>query len=147
MKTKTFLVLCLFLSFSLAQLSAQSDKGSNGITKTFVNKINDFGYWAPVYCDGVLVDELWGNIKVQYLTHVENNSLKWEILIWKGELTGWYGEVFQIHEADKIGIPDAGIYTYHFNLVGNMGSHYINSGTYDWKTGIVTIDKAVCPGN
>ncbi len=147
MKIKTFLAFCLFLSFSFAQLSAQSDTTIKVINKTVVFKFDDFGYYAPIYCNGKIVDLLWGNIKVQYSDHIEKNFVKWEMYKWDGELTGWYGEVFQIHESDKIGIPNPGVYTFHFNLVGNMGNHYINSGTYDWQTGIVTIDKAVCPGN
>ncbi len=146
MKKKTLFVLCIFLSFSLVQLSAQTDTTIKVINKTVVFNIDDFGYYAPVYCDGKIVDMLWGNIRVKYLDHIEKGFVKWEMFIWDGELKGLYGEVFQIHESDKIGIPNPGVYTYHFNLVGNMGSHYINSGTYDWHTGIVTIDKAVCPG-
>lgn len=147
MKKKTLLIFCLFLSFSLVQLSAQSDTTIKVVNKTVVFNIDDFGYYAPVYCNGKIVDKLWGNIHVKYLDHIEKNSVKWEMYIWDGEVTGLYGEVFKIHESDKIGIPDAGVYTYHFNLVGDMGSHYLNSGTYDSKTGMVTIDKAVCPGN
>ena len=37
----------------------------------------------------------------------------------------------------------------HFenNLVGNMGSHYINTGTLNMDDWSIVIDKAVCPGN
>ncbi len=139
------------MGIGLTQLAAQSS-GKSGVTKTFVYKNIDYGYWAPVYCmdelgNIVLVDELWGTIKAQFVIHVENGFEKYEILIWKGELTSELNnEIFQIHESDKIGIPDAGVYTYHFNLVGNKGSHYINSGTLNMDDWSIVIDKIVCPG-
>jgi len=139
------------MGIGLTQLAAQSS-GKSGVTKTFVYKNIDYGYWAPVYCmdelgNIVLVDELWGSIKAQFVIHVENGFEKYEILIWKGELTSELNnEVFQIHESDKIGIPDADVYTYHFNLVGNKGSHYINSGTLNMDDWSIVIDKIVCPG-
>jgi len=55
-------------------------------------------------------------------------------------------EVFQIHESDKIDIPVSGVYTYHFNLVGNMGSHYINFGILNMDNWTIVCTKSVCPG-
>jgi len=147
MKTKIILVLCLIMGIGMAQLSAQGNQKSEE-TKTYVYKNIDYGYWAPVYCGGNLVDELWGTVKVQFVIHVENGMEKWDILIWSGELKSSHNdEIFRIQEIDKIGIPAAGIYTYHFNLKGNMGSHYINSGNLNMSDWTIVVDKTVCPGN
>ena len=144
---KTLLIICIFLSFSLVQLSAQSDSLVKVINKTDVFTYDNSVYSFPVYCNGEIVDILWGNIKVKGLYHVEKGLFKWAMYIWDGELEGLYGEVFQIHWSVKVFLPKLGDITYRFNLVGNMGSHYINSGTSDPNTGILTIDKTVCPGN
>jgi hypothetical protein len=149
MKTKTFLMLCLFLGIGLIQLSAQ--KPDN--TKTYVYKDYEQGYWSPVYCTNelgvlVLVDELTGTINSHVVVHYKNNQYQWYMIQWEGEITSEMNqEVFQIHESDKIDIPITGVYTYHFNLVGNMGSHYINFGTLNMIDWTIVCTKSVCPGN
>jgi len=45
----------------------------------------------------------------------------------------------------SIPIPDT--YTYHFNLVGKMDNHYINSCIHNMSDRAITINKTVCPGN
>jgi hypothetical protein len=148
MKTKTFLLLCLFLCIATTQLSAQNGKNGTG-TSVFTI---DQGYWSPVYCtneQGVLtlVDILEGTLTSKIEVHYKNNQYQWYMLEWKGELTGLNQEVFQIHESDKIDIPNPGDWSYHFNLVGNKGSHYINSGTLNTVDWTVTVNKSVCLGN
>lgn len=120
----------------------------SAINKTEVYKNFSYGYWSPVYCDGVMVDELTGTIKADIVAHYEQGELKWYMYKWSGEvISGINQEVFVVHESDKISIPIPDTYTYHLNLVGNMGSHYINFGTLNMTDWTITIDKSVCPGN
>jgi len=149
MKTKTLLILCLLSGIVLTQLSAQKPV----VTKTFVYKDYVQGYWSPVYCTnelGVLelVDVLTGTIDSHLVVHYKNNQYQWYMIQWEGEITSEINhEVFKIHESDKIDLPNTGVYTYHFNLVGNMGSHYINSGTLNMEDWTIVCNKSVCPGN
>jgi len=129
------------------QVDGQKQLKSNE-TKTYVFKNIDFEYWAPVICDGVEVDVLTGTIQANIIVHYDKGDLKWYMYHWDGEVTSdLNGEVFQVHESDKIGIPIPDVYTYHFNLVGNMGSHYINFATLNMVDWTITVDNAVCPGN
>lgn len=73
MKTKTFLLLCLFLGMGLTQLSSQNGKNGSGTTKSEIAVEN----WTfPVFCDGVEADlvncpNLTVGIKVHYINGVE----------------------------------------------------------------------------
>ncbi len=88
-----------------------------------------------------------GTITSRVVVHYSNTQYQWYMLQWDGELMSSINqEVFQIHESDKIDIPDSGVYSYHFNLVGNLGSHYINSGVLNMDTWTIVCNKSVCPG-
>ena len=147
MKTKTLIMMCLLLGIGLTQLYAQKPDETKTYSFTF-----DQGYWSPVFCTNdqgilVLVDQITGTITSKVVVHYNNNDYQWYMLQWSGELTSALtNEVFQIHESNKIDIPNAGVYAYHFNLVGNMGSHYINTGYWDADNSFF-LNKSVCPGN
>jgi len=147
MKTRAFFAVCLLFGIGLTQLSAQKPD----VTKTFSYTVEQ-GYWSPLYCQNdqgvpVLVDVITGMITSRVVVHYENNLYQWYMLQWTGELmSSVNNEVFRIHESDKIDIPDSGVYTYHFNLVGNMGSHYINFGILNMDDWTIECTKSVCPG-
>lgn len=147
MKTKVFLLSCLLLGIGLTQISAQKPD----VTRTY-SYIVEQGYWSPVYCQNdqgvlVLVDEITGILTSRVIVHYANNEYQWYMLQWSGELVSQINqEVFQIHESDKIDKHETGDYTYHFNLVGNMGSHYINFGILNMDTWTIVCTKSVCPG-
>jgi hypothetical protein len=148
MKTKTLLLICLLIVIGFTQLSAQKPD----YTKTYSYRF-DQGYWSPVYCTNdqgvlVLVDVITGTLTSKVAEHWINYQYKWFMLQWSGELTSELNqEVFQIHESDKVDIPNTGVYAYHFNLVGNMGSHYINSGVLNMDNWTIVCNKSVCPGH
>jgi len=122
MKTKTFFVLCLLLGFGLTQGSAQS-----------------YSYWEVwdqyainVYCDGELVDNLTGETNVHTILHFNNqDELVWARQQFNGELTSNItGEGFTVTDEfvfDEI----VGTGTGHCNLIGDAGSHYILTYTWD----------------
>ena len=77
MKTKTFLLLCLFSGIVLTQLSAQSGKNGSGNVKGVVTISN---WLYPVYCDGVLSDWITiSNLTVEWNTHFVNGVEMWGI--------------------------------------------------------------------
>ena len=89
MKTKTFILACLFLGIGFTQLSAQS---------IVVNTTWD--YWCPIYCDGVQVDYLTGTAIAHCVFHYDaNGDLVWGNYTIRGEATSDYtGEDFSIKE-------------------------------------------------
>ena len=103
-------------------------------------------YWAPLICNGVQVDEVWGEITVHCIMHYKNGKLIWMIHKYSGSLTGQVsGEVFEIQETDKIDLNED-TYTFHANIRGNQNNHYILSGTGLYvEPWTVYIDKANCP--
>ena len=116
------------------------------LTRTILYYEPELGYWSPVYCDGIMVDELMGIVEAKIVAHYKDGELMWYMYHMNGEVTsGINGEVFAVHEADKITSKNGPLYTYHFNLVGNMGTHYINTGTLDMNTWTITVGKSVCP--
>jgi|WetSurSiteA1Bulk_404760.scaffolds.fasta_scaffold172449_2 hypothetical protein len=121
MKTKTFLLFCMLLSIAATKLSAQE-------TRTYPYR--DYkevpeNYSLIIYCDGVEIDQLSREAYIlRQPTHYKDGEFTW----WKGMVNNVKftsiktGEVFigQIHDG---WIED--LYHVRFNLIGNMGSHYI----------------------
>lgn len=142
MKAKIILMVCLLIGISSMSVSAQ-DKANNAADQGWFTTT----YWSPVYCDGVMVDLLeGGEVTVHYVFRYVNNGpvLAKEIDQVKGTVTSQSGEVFKIRETDKYFYTDHWELTWHYNLIGNMGNHYIGSITYNYQTGEITVGKTVC---
>lgn len=139
MKKFILIGLCLFMGLTLSRTY-----GQNNGTKTVQGWIES-QYWSPVFCDGVLVDVLeGGTIRLHYVAHYKDGKFQWETDQLKGEVTSYTGEVFRIREIDKYYIDESLYLTWHFNLIGDMGTHYIGSLTYSYATNSITINKSVC---
>ena len=77
MKTKTFLLLCLFSGIVLTQLSAQNGKNGSGNVKG-EGTFPDWRY--PVYCGGVLSDWITiPSLTVEWTIHYVNGVEMWGI--------------------------------------------------------------------
>lgn len=149
MKTIKLFYLCFLASLAMPLLSAQTSQENYSEVTVWEWS----GYWQPVYCGGVLVDELTGTLMVHTVDHVKKGV--WTSLVSHvyGEVTSTYtGEVFTDHEVDKC-YPPLTLDTWHFNLIGNKGTHYIGSmkldygDYYDPTDDILTIDRLVCLDN
>jgi hypothetical protein len=143
MKTKTFLLLCLLSGIGLAQLSAQSDTKSISYSEEW-----SWGYFTPVYCNGVQVDYVTGYPIAHVTAHFVDGTPVSSNVITHGEVYGEHGEVFKLSELDKNYIGGT---TWHFNLRGNLGNHYMGTVIWDWINdpymANLVIDKAVCVEN
>jgi hypothetical protein len=141
MKTKTFLLLCLFIGMAMSQISAQ--------TKSYVAKDipYPFGYWAAdVWCDGVLVDQIVGSGTAHLVYHEVNGQWAWGILMLKGQgISWWTGEKFTFSEQDKWDTPFVEMWTCHTNLKGSKGTMYNIS--LDLSNGGYEVKNATCTGN
>ena len=104
------------------------------------------GYGIPLVCDGVEVGYVFGwPIDWHVIDHYKNGELEWTKYSANGTLTNRNtGEVFRIQESDKFQYS-IGDYTFHANLMGNQGTHYILFGHYDPITFEIFVDRAVCP--
>jgi hypothetical protein len=143
MKTKTFFLLCLFWGFGLTQIHAQSPKS---IVLTFVSP-----YETGAECNGQVVDYLVGTARWHLVIHSWDgiNLPKWCNYTVDGEAESNYThELFKIKEIDKQDFILSS-QVFHFNLIGDKGSHYILAATVDWSTGqtIQTTYKALCLEN
>jgi hypothetical protein len=150
MKTKTFLLLCLFLGIGLTQLSAQN--GQKEATKTYSEWISTT--WSdPVFCDGVLID--WLDCTMTF--HHVAKFVKGEWLHCYGVATGTAvsgknGELFTIKDFGKQDnniMPDGSweyVSNIHFNAIGSSGTRYIVFATLYWD-GRVESARSVCLGN
>jgi hypothetical protein len=129
MKTKTFLLLCLFIGIAVNQLSAQG-------TRTYpYREYKAVPVNAPpfkIYCDGEEVDQLSGEDYIlRQPVHYKDGETTW----WKGMVNNIKftsiitGEVFRVQIHDGW-IGD--LYHVRFILIGNMGSHYIINE--EWET-------------
>ena len=145
MKTKTLLMVCLLLGIGLTQLSAQNGKNGNGVISLW--RVWD-GYWQPVYCDGVNVDNLTGTVIYHVAVHYKNGNLILENVHYSGVVqSSNTTEEFKMSEVDKVN-NIKGILSWHFNLIGNQGTHYVGTITWDMVNDpnfeSPVIDKAIC---
>lgn len=136
MKKFIFISLLTFLLSSGFTVESQAQNGT--VSYTYSG-----GYSADVICNEVLVDQILGPFAWHVRDHYKNGELEWSIYTASGSLTSENGEVFAIHESDKI-YWSQNEWTFHCNLIGNLGNHYILSGHGDATTGEVFIDKANC---
>jgi hypothetical protein len=144
MKTKTFLLLCLFLGIGLAQLSAQNGKDGTGIyMERFV--VSDYS-GVPAECSGELIGNLNGSITFHFTSFFQNGILIWCKSQGHGEAVSSTGENFKVQVINKINdILQTG--SVQVNFIGNKGTHYIGSfEVVDYSTWELEIVKAVCPG-
>ncbi|MEN8115821.1 MAG: hypothetical protein ABFS16_02520 [Bacteroidota bacterium] len=141
MKTKIFLLVCLFMGIAVTQIYAQ-DKANNAVQGWAVGT-----YWTPVFCDGEMVDYLEnGEIRIHFVYRLfkKGDLIFKEIDQIKGTVTSRSGEVFKIRETDKWSYAGQWIVTWKYNLIGNQGTHYIGTLTYNYATGELTVGKTVC---
>ena len=147
MKTKTFLLVCLFLGLGFTQLSAQDGpKGKNGNGSD--SYWMEWGFYASVACDGQWVDYVEGTLHWHVVDHYKNGVWVKEIMQGKGVLTSTLtGETFTISELDKLMNYETFTWTVHTYLKGDQGNHYMISFIYDSTVGDWVVTKFGCPGN
>jgi hypothetical protein len=150
MKTKVFILLCLFIGIGLTQLSAQTPPDNKNGTGATVDTRVWGPFSVPVYCDGVFTDVLTGTIFVQ------------EIIIWKngvwikgnhrytgGDFKGLNpDEVFTIMAIDHCvntgGVNPEGTGSLKVNFIGDKGSHYIGKFNYTFPNGSLELVNMIC---
>lgn len=146
MKAKTFLLLCLFLGFGLTQLFAQPP-AKNGTTGSVSFYWVWDGYYidVPVNCNNDEVDRLVGNVTCHHIAHWQKlESWIWVKQHFEGEVTSdLTGEIFKVKDFIITEWP-SDISTGHVNLIGDKGSHYFLTYSYDSFYDSFSFDKAVC---
>jgi hypothetical protein len=150
MKTKTFLLVCLFMGIGLTQLSAQKWPSGSHNNPTFYTYT---GEWT-IDCDGVRVDVLEGTLKA-HISQFEipgedggESILIWAIAKFSGKLTSIYApyEVYEIQDIDIYNRPlsTSDTYTNHCIFKGNQGHTYNIWGHFDTSTWEYFVDKSIC---
>jgi hypothetical protein len=151
MRTKTFLLFCLFMGMGLTQLSAQvPDPPDNKNGTGTVTGYHEYeGYLLQAYCDGVLAEELEGTLYVHYQVHFKNGNFVWALHECSGEFisTSGSGEVFKVHDIPHKYDPNMEFQYESYNFIGNQGSHYVGKLAWNNITWELTIVKAMCPGD
>lgn len=137
---------CSKSSDDVAVVNPSENQLKSASTDKTVSYYISSAYYIPLVCDGLEVGFVFGwPIEWHIIDHYKNGELEWTMYKTNGSLTNRStGEVFKIQEADKL-IWSQGDFTFHANLIGNQGSHYIFSGRFDPITYEVLVDKAVCP--
>lgn len=140
MKTiKVFLMLAVLFLFAAGNASAQTKQIKEEFDGTFYNNCYD----EPVI----------GKFTIHTLIHYNKaGNADWmKVQAQSGELVGVYSEeIFRLSYSMKEDFVDLGrtvFLTYHYNLVGDKGSHIIYSVTYEIDSyGDLTIvsEKSKC---
>jgi hypothetical protein len=136
MKTKMFLWVCLIAAMAVTHAAAQNGNNDDN-TNTEKYFATCTHYYLPVYCNNEVVDVLTGSQDVYGLLHYRNGVLIWGNYHSDGIVTSVLtGEVFTLQENDvKQMTGDGPTLTWHTNLRGDQGSHYIARVTATWTEG------------
>lgn len=146
MKAKVFLFGCIFLGIGLIQLSAQIPLPKNGVTGAISWYEEWDGYSIPITV-GAGVDVLTGTANIHNVALVMNN-------VFTRSNQHMYGEVksslppYEVFKFSDMGHADisSGIGTIHVTLIGELGTRYIATFTYDLNTFELTNVKTVYAG-
>lgn len=139
MKVKSILVIiCLFVGVGLIQLSAQNLEPEGN---SFWVEVN---WGASVWCDGIWADYIYGHMKVHAIDKYEDGIHTRQIVQARGDAISWVtGEEFKFKEVGKW-YPVEEIATYHYNMLGKDGSHYIGTYVIDFGEGKITPGDCKC---
>ena len=130
-KSAFLVIICLFLGAVFTQISAQ---------RTYQGKTTST-FWIDVYCDGVLTDQVKGEMRTHWVFHSGQGT--WQILQIKGSASSESGEEFKYIENDRKDLfLDPWVVKLHYNLKGNQGNHYIGTAWGD-LTDLICCNKIV----
>jgi len=133
MKAKVFLFICLFIGLAVTTSSAQ-DKANNASQGWSTYS----GLAINVFCDGELIDVLYGAMDFHYVIRGFKNGLPYvETDQLKGELTSHVtGETFRVRRTDKweASLSWTWICTISYNFMGDMGTIYSGKIFLDYST-------------
>ncbi|HJS55463.1 MAG TPA: hypothetical protein VJ765_13005 [Chitinophagaceae bacterium] len=105
-------------------------------------------YYYPLVCDGVITDNLWGNLDWHCTMHYVNGNLENMIMTYRGLLNSENtDEVFIIKETANWNHPQEGMITFQKNIRGDKGSHILIFGVVNLETWEITIEKTICQPN
>jgi len=101
----------------------------------------------PLICDGVEVDYVAGSLDAHIRVHKKDDVILFAIINVSGTLESDNGEVLTIKESEKLEFNDGEppVWTFRWNIKGEDGNHYIGSGYFNWYTGELIVEKAICP--
>lgn len=120
-KCALLVLICLFIGAASIQLSAQ---------RTYQFWFEDV-FYMDVYCDGDLIERVEGTLKAHLVYHTGQGT--WQLFHITGTAIGSLnGEEFKYIENDrKDYFLDPWVVKVHYNLKGNLGSHYIGTAWVD----------------
>ena len=145
MKTKIFLLVCLFSNFTLNQLSAQNGKNGTG-TLPFIETITGNNFEISIMCGGEEVDIL--NFPISYdlriRHHFNNGELNWEKyqlnnVLYTSKISG---EIFKAVDFEKTNGKGQFIWLLH--LKGDKGNQYNIRMVFDTTTWELIDYRANC---
>lgn len=152
-------IACVSLLFACSKsddpVVAGSQQSLKSINAKGTGSVSTFwvwdSYWQPVYCGDEMVDYLIGTANVHTLLHLKNGNPIFENVHIEGLVYSPNSkEEFKLSEHDKLDYA-SGILTWHFNLIGNYGTHYIGTMSWDYVNDPnmehIVIGKAMCLEN
>lgn len=144
MKTKTLLLLCLFLGIGLTQLSAQNGNNGTGTLK----EVQTITAWSiPVFCGGTLSDMLYfPSLTITAKIHFKDGvGLRGSnnVETTQGTLLST-GEVYKVEASFDHWSDVKGFDNFQMHLIGDKGGNIMVHARFDFLTGEWCDIKANC---
>lgn len=152
MKKTIYLMLMAFLILlgcSKVNDGLNVNPNENQLKSASTNKVLTAHRWTSVdefslWCGDKEIDYGIGSDDVHCVMQYENDVLLFMNMTFHGSFTGQNtGEVFRYYQEYKYNLSK-GDDSYHFNVIGDKGSHYIVSARFLAVEPWIVIDKAIC---
>lgn len=149
MKTKTLLLICLFMGIGMSRLLAQNGNNGNGVVSIW----DETSDWQDVIAeDGTVLDVLEYTLQVHAQIHYKNGEIFRVDYEGHGTaLSSKTGEIFKMSEIGKQPVyswdPFVGFDYFRVHLIGDHGTHLKIEATLDFSTMEYTINNVFWPGD
>lgn len=138
---KQIFILAIVLTAGLTTVSAQKD----------VSVMLDGSFKTKVFLDGEQIDMVTGTLPMYVIEHFDREAFSynkegfhWVSSTGKGSATGlWTGETFKYKELGGT-VAENGTYTWKYFLIGDKGSRYLGTATWNSFTDEVLTASAYC---
>ena len=144
-KTIYFSLVAFLIVLGCSKIDNVSAQGKSEPKKVTTAHTGSFDAVFDLWCGDQVIDQLSGTMNYHCTMQFQNDVMLFMNMVYYGSFAGNSGEVFKYKEITKYDASQGDLNSnFHFNVIGNKGSHIIASGKYLNEAPWVEFNKAQC---